>query len=598
MRLVEGMNLEEMLNRSGPLPARRAVDIISQVASALTAAHEAGLIHRDVKPSNILITTGTDGRDFAYLADFGITRSAGTDATGLTTGMIVGTADYMAPEQFRSEAEHRSDIYGLGCVLFRCLTGSVPFPKPDLPPLIWAHCQDERPKVSDRAPWVGTQLDGVIRKAMAIKADDRFNSAVEFAASAQAIADCLEFPPPKRSFTQTLRTRLKPPQRKQPSERLGADFMSRPTVSYSRRRATHLGIAIATAAVLLLGAGLAALTLGDGSSEANPIATVPSPERPAVSTALPRQLNTLTVPGRPETVAVGKDGTRAYMTTSDNNSPALHVIDTDANRVISSTPIAGLPRFVAVSPATGNAFVSYNDLASDRLMLAEYDVAQQRFVRSIPTGQPADRKSGQTWLFVFAISPDGKRIYVPHHTQSSVSVVDVDANGPIAQIPMPKHPHSVALSPNSPFAYVAAHMSGEANVIDTRTNTFVTSIPIGSGTAPHDVDVSPDGRRAHVANFEDGSVSVIDTSTNQIVTRVPVGGQHPQSVVFAADGRRSYVVDNSNDTISTIDNGTNQITGTVQVNRGASMIAVSPDGTRAYVASRDSSTITTFLTAA
>jgi serine/threonine-protein kinase len=152
------------------MSAHRAVGILSQVASALIAAHGAGLIHRDVKPSNILVTTGTDGRDFAYLADFGISRSAGPDATGLTTGMMVlGTARYMPPEQFCSEAESRSDIYSLGAVLFRCLTGSVPFPKQELAAIAFAHCYDERPKVSDRAPWVGTQFDGVVRKAMAKK---------------------------------------------------------------------------------------------------------------------------------------------------------------------------------------------------------------------------------------------------------------------------------------------------------------------------------------------------------------------------------------------------------------------------------------------
>lgn len=594
MRLVEGMDLQQMLNRSGPLSAHRAVGIISQVASALTAAHGAGLVHRDVKPSNILITTGPDGQDFAYLADFGISRSTGPDATGLTTGMIVGTADYMPPEQFRSEAEWRSDIYSLACVLFRCLTGSVPFPKNDLAPVIYAHLHEDPPKVSDRAPWIGTQLDGIIRKALAKEPRDRYRSAVDFAAAARAVADRLEFPAPKRSFTQTVRARLRSPQSS--TERAGAEFMARPTLSFERRRAVYAGIAIATAAVLIVTAMAFAVALGRGSGNADPVATLQPEAPPPVSTALPRVANVLQVAGRPETVAVSRDGRQAYMTTSDRATSALHVIDTQANAVVRSVSVPGVPRFVATHP-NGNAYVTYNDESADKLMVAVVDPNTGQIISSLSTGQAADRKYGQTWLFVFAISGDGNRIYVPHHNASVVSVIDAVSGVPVAQIPMPKNPHSVALSPTSPFAYVAAHASGEVDVIDTRTNEFVGSVPIGSGTSPHDLAVSPDGRRVNVVNFDGGSVSAIDTATNRVVATIPVGGK-PQSVVFARDGRRSYIVDNTNNTISTVDIGTNQITGTVPVAAGSSMIALSADGTRAYVASRDSSTITTLLTAA
>jgi serine/threonine-protein kinase len=296
-------------------------------------------------------------------------------------------------------------------------------------------------------------------------------------------------------------------------------------------------------------------------------------------------------------VAVSRDGRYAYMTTSDPAAPALHTIDTASNTVVQSVPVPGVPRFVAVSPANGSVYVTYNDEAANQLMVAVYDANQRRLLSTIPSGQPADRKYGQTWLFVFAISSDGTRIYVPHHNASVVSVIDAVAGAPVAQIPMPKNPHSVALSPNAPYAYVAAHMSGEVDVIDTRTNVFVGSVPIGSGMAPHDLAVSPDGRRVNVVNFDGGTVAAIDTAINRVIATIPVGGK-PQSVIFAADGRRSYIVDNTNSTIGTIDIGTNQITGTVQVARGASMVALSPDGTRAYVASRDSGTITTLLTAA
>src|SRR5271167_2531156 len=123
MRLIKGRDLQDLLG-NGPLPPARAVKIIEQIASALHAAHEVGLVHRDVKPSNILVAAD----DFAYLIDFGIARAA--DETALTsTGATIGTWAYMAPERFRTgTADARADVYALACVLHECVTGQRPFP--------------------------------------------------------------------------------------------------------------------------------------------------------------------------------------------------------------------------------------------------------------------------------------------------------------------------------------------------------------------------------------------------------------------------------------------------------------------------------------
>jgi serine/threonine-protein kinase len=139
MRLVEGEDLDSLLRRGGPVDPARAVDLIGQVAHALDAAHAIGLVHRDVKPSNVLLvarpdgrdlTTSTAGEDFAYLADFGIARG-GEDGTGpglTATGTAVGSTEYMAPERFGPGApDARSDVYSLACVLYELLTGRRPF---------------------------------------------------------------------------------------------------------------------------------------------------------------------------------------------------------------------------------------------------------------------------------------------------------------------------------------------------------------------------------------------------------------------------------------------------------------------------------------
>ena len=130
MRLVEGIDLAGLLAAQGFLPAARAVPIVAQVASALDAAHAERLVHRDVKPSNVLISGADRQQDYVYLVDFGIARAAfGSGATALTgTGAMVGTLDYIAPERFRGHGDQRVDVYALGCVLYELLTGCKPFP--------------------------------------------------------------------------------------------------------------------------------------------------------------------------------------------------------------------------------------------------------------------------------------------------------------------------------------------------------------------------------------------------------------------------------------------------------------------------------------
>ena len=192
MRLIEGQDLEHVLI-GGPLDSERAVAIIEQVASALHSAHRAGLVHRDVKPSNILL--GRD--DFAYLIDFGIAR--GADETGLTgTGNVVGTWQYMAPERFTAgRSDARSDIYALACVLYECLTASRPFPGNSVEQQIAGHLTAPPPRPSVSRPGVSPQMDAVIAAGMAKDPDERYGTAIELARAARsAIATSVPKPVP------------------------------------------------------------------------------------------------------------------------------------------------------------------------------------------------------------------------------------------------------------------------------------------------------------------------------------------------------------------------------------------------------------------
>jgi serine/threonine kinase PknH len=180
MRFIDGTDLRKMLSRYGPLTPARAVAIISQVASALDAAHESGIMHRDVKPENILITRD----DFAYLVDFGIANAA-TDESLTELGTAVGTYAYMAPERFKNaEVTYRADIYALACVLHECLTGGQPYPADSVSVVITAHLMSPIPAPSKMRPGIPTAFDDVISRGMAKDPKDRDATAGDLAAAA------------------------------------------------------------------------------------------------------------------------------------------------------------------------------------------------------------------------------------------------------------------------------------------------------------------------------------------------------------------------------------------------------------------------------
>jgi serine/threonine-protein kinase len=181
MRLIEGSDVATLLNRSGPLSPPRAVAIVRQVGSALDAAHAAGVLHRDVKPENILVSAD----DFAYLVDFGI-ASAASDEKLTQIGTTVGTFKYMAPERF-SEAEitYRADIYALACVLYECLTGVPPY-QGDQVSVIGMHLNQAVPRPSTTRPAISAAFDAVIARGMAKDPEDRYASCGDLSAAAYA----------------------------------------------------------------------------------------------------------------------------------------------------------------------------------------------------------------------------------------------------------------------------------------------------------------------------------------------------------------------------------------------------------------------------
>ena len=189
MRLVEGGDLGGLL-AAGRIDPVRGLSICEQVAAALDDAHRAGLVHRDVKPANVLLQPrrAAGGRDFAYLADFGIARAFDSLTRLTASGSIVGTPAYMAPERFSGERDEdpRSDVYSLACVLFQVLTGRLPFDAPTLPKAMHAHLVVGPPRVTDVDPGLPAGLDPVLARGLAKDPDRRYATAGELVAAASA----------------------------------------------------------------------------------------------------------------------------------------------------------------------------------------------------------------------------------------------------------------------------------------------------------------------------------------------------------------------------------------------------------------------------
>jgi Protein kinase domain/Family of unknown function (DUF6636) len=254
MRYVEGPDLKALARDRDALPPERVLWLGAQVASALDAAHARGLVHRDVKPANILVETGTDGHDHAYLADFGLTKHLASH-TGITgSGQFLGTIDYMAPEQIEGRnVDARADVYALGCVLFECLAGSPPFRKESDAAVLWAHMREEPPALSAVRPDLPRAADAVFARALAKDPDERYQTGGELVREL------------RRALGEAAPTSAEAP-----------TVVGQPPSRPARRGRFPLA-ALLTAAALALGAGIASaafLLAGSGSTRVETV-TVP-----------------------------------------------------------------------------------------------------------------------------------------------------------------------------------------------------------------------------------------------------------------------------------------------------------------------------------
>ncbi|MGE5527324.1 MAG: serine/threonine-protein kinase [Methanosarcina sp.] len=295
MRYVAGSDLGRKLAREGRLEPPAAAALIAQVGNGLDAIHAAGLVHRDVKPANVLLS-GEPGSEHGYITDFGVARNLATESGLTQTGRFVGTLDYVAPEQISgAPVDARVDVYALGCLLFKLLTGEVPFPRDGEAARLYAHLHDPPPAPSLYEPAVPAALDAVVERAMSKRPEDRYPSAGDLGRAALAAVSGGEVAVPER----TVATGAAATRERSGTTRTAPLSGSSRDGDHNRRRlligggVLALAAAVAVAIVLAAGGGgepgsasgdTAAAQVG-GGGDAHPAKKQKPKERPATLSA-------------------------------------------------------------------------------------------------------------------------------------------------------------------------------------------------------------------------------------------------------------------------------------------------------------------------
>ena len=414
MRLVVGGDLRSVMLREGPLPADRAAALLSPVASALDAAHSAGLVHRDVKPANVLVDARPGRPEHVYLSDFGLSKRAAA-AAGLTgSGQFMGTAEYAAPEQINGRPVNgKADQYALACVAFEALTGAAPYARPEPMAVLWAHLSEPPPSLAMRRPDLPGGVDRIMARALAKEPHHRYESCLEFIDELRA---ALGLAPYVAATSSGPRAQMKvagqdiTPQTTAavPADTpVGADITGRPTdprrgrhssgesAQPDRSRRRRIGLAALAVVVLAAVGAVAAAT--HGSFGHHPSATQPGGA--ADQNVRVRHIATLPDPG-----SLGVDGVTF--------SPSGTVLVTaDHNGRIYLWDVAARSRAASL-PDPGSDGVASAAFSPDGRVLATGDLDGSDYMWNVLTRHLTATQTGPGFEAVesVAYSPHGKTL--------------------------------------------------------------------------------------------------------------------------------------------------------------------------------------------
>lgn len=510
MRLVEGGDLKQRLKRDGPLAPAEAVELLAQVADALDAAHALGIVHRDVKPHNILL----EG-DRAYLSDFGLAKAV-EDSGATSSASIVGTVEYMAPEQWRGrKVGPAADIYSLGCVLYEALTGIVPYARQD----------------ADSEPEMPAGLDEVIERAVSKDPSERYSSAGALIEAAR-----------KREAATPAATRVLSADRERPTLPIAGPPPPRRR-SFASRRMQWAGAAVA----VLAGAVVLAVTLlgGGGVAVSAPIPVGKSPLRIAAGEGAvwvtSEADGTLTrigpesreVSGAPIPLGKGVSGVAvgagSVWVSSPRTGEVLRV-DPNVGRVVARVPVGGRPGPIAFG--AGRVWVA-DDAGSG---ITAIDAATGKTLKRgiVPHAAPLRLGVGAGGLWVSSASTGAVR--------------RIDLGSAVAGAPIAVGRGPAGVTVGHGMVWVANSRSGTVSRVDPSIHSILGE-PIQVGGRPGGIDAGTSA--VWVANAADDTVSEIDLDSGETVGS-PIGvGDAPGAVAVGEDA--VWIANNGDNTVTRIE---------------------------------------------
>jgi serine/threonine-protein kinase len=524
MRYVRGTDLQRVLEEEGTLAPDRVVSIVDQVGGALDAAHEEGLVHRDVKPANVLLTASGEGgaKEHVYLSDFGVTKRR-LSAGGLTaTGQLIGTVDYVAPEQIEGkEVDGRADVYSLGCMAFECLTGQKPFARDSDVAVLYAHMQNPPPPATAVRSELPLLVDDVLSGAMAKSPADRPLSAGAFS---RQLAEALD--------------------------RRGREAAPR---AVSRRIRGLRWPALAAAVVVLIAGVAFALTRPSGGGGGPPGPTGPT----TISGNLVRvDLETATVTAG-ISVPPGSQSSGASGSVAVGGNFAWVAARTGLIKVNEAGSVVGTLTevpclFATVAAGEDGVWVASPAQAGDRVF--HVDPTTNNIVAEIPTPP-----------FVAGINLPGNPIAVSANAVWVTDVlnnhllrIDPRTDRIIARIQLPAYPTGVAAAEDAVWIR-SNEVIASLIRIDPATNRVVDQITLPGGAD----GVAIGSGSVWVTDATNDSLVKIDTRTNSISRTIEVGGS-PQGVVVDQDGN-VWVSNSGDETISKVNGISGEIEATIPV---------------------------------